>query len=168
MDLPRLIGSARRTWYGRWTLNALLSWNIPFNGPHGFKVMPTSDGGMKVKIPHWRVNRNHIRGIHARAMATAAELSSGLSIMEHLDPRKFRLIMKDLRMEYHFQAKKKAYAISGPVSEKIQSNVIGPLKQQASVEYESTVRVQDSDGAHLATGRITWQVKEWEKVRTKI
>ena len=27
--------------------------------------------------------------------------------------------------------------------------------------------IKDVSGNHLATGTITWQVKEWSKVRTK-
>jgi hypothetical protein len=36
------------------------------------------------------------------------------------------------------------------------------------VDYTSTVIVKDMSGNHLATGTVTWQVKEWSKVRTKV
>lgn len=168
MHLTSLLKNARTSPITRWWMNIILTWKIPFNSPHGFEVIPLKGGGIKVMIPFWRVNRNHIRGIHACALATAAEMCSGLALLEHLDPKKYRLIMRSLKMEYHFQAKKKAFAMCIPSIEKIQRSVIIPLREQPSIEYESTVRVEDADGAHLATGTITWQVKDWEKVRTKV
>ncbi|MDQ3101069.1 MAG: DUF4442 domain-containing protein, partial [Bacteroidota bacterium] len=96
MDLPGSLKKARHSAISRWWLNMLLQWSIPFNAPHGFRVVPLIEGGMRVDIPFWRVNRNHIRGIHACALATAAEMCSGLSLLEHLDPGKYRLIMRSL------------------------------------------------------------------------
>ena len=168
MDLPFLLRRARASSLWRIVLNRLLPWKIPFNAPHGFEAIPMRDGGIKVKIPFWRVNRNHIRGIHACAMATAAEMCSGLAIMEHLDPKEYRLIMRSLKMEYHFQAKRSAFAICVPPIGAIEQQVILPLRTHPSIEMESTVRVEDSDGQHLANGTIVWQVKEWGQVRTKL
>ena len=76
MHLPTLLTKARSSGFTRWWLNHALSWLIPFNRPHGFKVNPLPEGGIRVSIPNWRVNRNHIKGIHACALATAAEMCS--------------------------------------------------------------------------------------------
>jgi hypothetical protein len=95
-------------------------------------------------------------------------MCSGLSIMEHLDPRKYRIIMRSLHMEYHYQARKAAVATCLPEQDVLAREVIIPLKENAAVEHESTVRVHDVDGNHLATGTIIWQVKKWASVRTKV
>jgi acyl-coenzyme A thioesterase PaaI-like protein len=167
MNLPHLLSKARGSAAWRWRLNFLLPWAIPFNRPHGFKVHPLPTGGISVHIPNWRVNRNHIKGIHACALATAAEMCSGLSVLEQLDPKKYRLIMRSLHMEYHYQAKQDAVATCIPEASEIAERVIGPLVNSDSVDYTSTVRLHDRSGSHLATGTVTWQVKEWGKVRTK-
>ncbi len=167
MHLPTLLQKARTSAFTRWWMNHVLDWMIPFNAPHGFRVVPMPAGGIRVKIPYWRVNRNHIKGIHACAMATAAEMCSGLSVLEHLDPKTYRLIMRSLRMEYHYQAKRPAHASCVPLAEDIERQVLAPLRTSDTADYTSTVELHDRDGKHLATGTITWQVKRWDKVRTK-
>ncbi|HMC96238.1 MAG TPA: DUF4442 domain-containing protein [Flavobacteriales bacterium] len=167
MHLPSLLAKARTSAFSRWWLNVLLPYRIPFNWPHGFRVLPLVEGGISVRIPYWRINRNHINGIHACALATAAEMCSGLSVLEQLDPRKYRLIMRSLHMEYHYQAKQEALATCTPRAAEIDANVVRQLQAQDAVDYTSTVLVNDKGGNHLATGTVIWQVKEWEKVRTK-
>lgn len=167
MGLQALIRRARTSGVSRWWLNALLRWKIPFNQPHGLRVEPLPGGGIKVHVPYWRINRNHIKGIHACALATAAEYCSGLALLEHLVAARYRLIMKSLHMDYHYQAKANAYAVFVPSGEEITAEVIEPLKNNDAVLYTAHVELRDVKGNHLATGSITWQVKEWEKVKTK-
>ncbi len=167
MHLPTLLNKARSSWLQRGLLNTVLPFMIPFNRPHGFRVVPLREGGIRVEIPYWRINRNHIKGIHACALATAAEMCSGLSVLEQLDPRKYRLIMRELRMQYHYQAKQKSWATCVPSAQDIERSVVEPLQDRESVDYASTVELHDKAGNHLATGTITWQVKAWDKVRTK-
>lgn len=167
MHLPTLLARARRSRLHRWWLNTLLPFTVPFNQPHGFHVEPLTNGGIQVSIPMRRMNRNHIRGIHACALATAAEMCSGLSVLEQLDPKEYRLIMRSLQVTYHYQAKLKAVATCVPDPEVMMREVIGPLRTQDTVDHASTVQVHDVKGNHLATATITWQVKPWSKVRTK-
>ena len=168
MHLPSALANARSSILFRAWLNFILPWMIPFNRPHGFKVVPLPEGGISVRIPYWRINRNHIKGIHACALATAAEMCSGLSVLEQLDPTHYRLIMRSLHMEYHYQAKMNAAASCSPDPEVIRTTVVEPLKTTEAVDYTSTVLLKDDKGNHLATGTITWQVKGWGKVRTKV
>ncbi len=95
MQLAPLLQKARTSRIARWWLNGLLRWMIPFNRPHGFKVTPLQAGGIRVDIPYWRINHNHIKGIHACALATAAEYCSGLALLEKLDAKQYRLIDED-------------------------------------------------------------------------
>lgn len=168
MNLPRMLEGARRLGFRRWLLNAGLRWSIPFNAPHGFRVVPLPDGGMRVLVPYKRANRNHIRGLHACCLATAAELCSGLVLLGHLDPKRYRIIMPSLAMEYHWQAKGRAVAEFRISREDLQKQVLAPLQTEESVRYAATVEVKDESGRLLATGTIHWQVKAWDNVRTKV
>ena len=168
MYLPTLINAARTSKWKRTVLNQVLGWKIPFNHPHGFRVEPLVEGGIRVRIPYWHVNRNHIRGIHACALATGAEFCSGLALLEHLNPKKYRLIMSTLHMDYHYQAKTTAYARFTPTVQEISEIVLTPLNTEESVSYAAVVELHDAHDKHLATGHITWQVKEWGRVRTKV
>ncbi|MGV9011780.1 MAG: DUF4442 domain-containing protein [Flavobacteriales bacterium] len=166
MNLPGLLLSARTSGFRRWVLNMGLQRMIPFNRPHGLNVVPLESGGIKVLIPFWRINQNHIRGIHACCLATAAEYCSGLALMAHLDAKSYRIIMKSLHMEYHYQAKSAASAVFSPSAEEVETNIRKVVERGEAVLYVADVPVHDDKGNHLATGRITWQVKPWESVRT--
>lgn len=168
MHLPSLLAKARRSALSRWLLNTVLPWTIPFNRPHGFKVRPLPEGPMTVHVPYWRINHNHIRGIHACALATASEMCSGLSVLEQLDPKKYRLIMRSLQMTYHYQAKEPAVASCTTLAADIEREVVAALAVQDAVDHASVVEVHDRSGRHLATGTIVWQVKPWSRVRTKV
>lgn len=146
-------------------LNGALNHRIPFNQPHGFRVLPV-EGGIRVRIPYWHVNKNHINGMHACALATGAELCSGLALLEHLDPKRYRLIMASLHMTYHKQAKRIVFAECKPERSAIDRTINGLLNEPA-VRYESTIELHDDQGLHVATGRVEWQVKEWGRVNTK-
>ncbi len=163
-----MLAAARTSALQRWWANFILPWIIPFNGPHGFKVVPLMKGGISVEIPYWRINQNHIRGMHACALATAAEMCSGLSVLELVDPKQYRMIMRTLRMDYHYQAKKRTVAVCTPTSQDITEQVVRPLESSDAVEYTNTVQLHDAAGNHVATGTVTWQVKPWSKVRTKV
>ncbi|MBK9177601.1 MAG: DUF4442 domain-containing protein [Flavobacteriales bacterium] len=168
MNVPRLLSRARHSRIWCWWANAMLSHVIPFNRPHGFRVVPMKEGGISVEVPYWRINRNHIKGIHACALATAAEMCSGLTVLERLDPKQYRMIMRELRMQYRYQAKRRTIASSAPTAQEIDEQVVRPLQEADSVDYTNTVVLRDSDGNHIATGTVTWQVKPWSKVRTKL
>lgn len=168
MDLARWIAAARTSRWRRWLLNAALRWRIPFNGPHGLRAEPRAEGGIRVRVPYWRINRNHIRGIHACALATAAEFCSGLALLEVLDARRYRLIMKSLHMDYHYQAKRDAVAVYVPDRQTLDACTRSLADGASAMLHEAVVELHDAGGAHLATGRITWQIKAWEQVRTKV
>ena len=164
MHLLSLIRSARDSRWKRFLLDQVLNWKIPFNSPHGFRVIPM-DGGIRVRIPFWSVNRNHINGIHACALATGAEMCSGLALLEHLDPDKYRLIMASMHMDYHKQAKRITFAECKPPVEEIEA-VINGMNSEEAVRYESAIALHDDQGLHVATGVVVWQVKAWEKVKS--
>ena len=168
MELAPILAKSRNSAFTRWWMNIGLHWMVPFNRPHGFRVLPLPTGGIRVEIPNWRINRNHIKGIHACCLATAAEYCSGLALMEHLDPKRYRIIMKSFTMDYHYQAKAKAHAEFAPSASELDERIIRPLSSGEPVLYTAEVPLHDISGNHLATGRITWQIKDWGQVRTKV
>ena len=141
---------------------------IPFNKPHGFKVLKIGDGYLKTMIPYKRINFNHIRGLHACGLATISEFTTGFLLVSKLDGSKFRLIMQRLEMDYHYQGKMDATAEFAADEAWFQQNIYGPLKQQDAVVVICEVKIHDVTGNHLTTGKVHWQIKNWDKVRTKV
>ena len=148
-------------------LNFGLARMVPFNKPHGFRIIELSDDLVKVKIPYKRINFNHIKGIHACALATASEYSTGLVLLNKLSSKKYRIIMQKMEMNYHYQGKMDVVVTYELTDEWLKTKVLDPLKSEESIVVYCEVKSHDIDGNHLTTGNIYWQVKPWAKVKTK-
>ena len=141
---------------------------IPFNKPHGFKIVEVGSNYVKVKIPYKRLNFNHIKGIHACALATASEYSTGLVLLNKLDAKEYRIIMQKMEMNYHYQGKMDVIVSFEITDDWLQNEVIEPLKTETSVVVNCQVGSHDTEGNLLTTGNIYWQVKSWGNVKTKV
>lgn len=148
-------------------LNFVLALKVPFNKPHGFKITELGREIVKVKIPYKRANFNHIRGIHACALATASEYSTGFILLNKLGSKKYRIIMQKMEMNYHYQGKMDVIVTYEISDQWLKIHVLEPLKNQDSIIVNCEVKSYDTDGNHLSTGNIYWQVKPWAKVKTK-
>ena len=151
---------------------ALLNWSlnrmVPFNKPHGFRVLTVGDHSLKTLIPYKKRNMNHIRGLHACALATVSEFTTGFLLISKLDGKKFRLIMQRLEMDYHYQGKMNATAEFSASEQWFTENIYVPLKTQEAVVVPCEVKIHDAKGNHLTTGKVFWQIKNWSNVRTKV
>jgi hypothetical protein len=141
---------------------------IPFNKPHGFKVVEVSDNHLRTIIPYKKGNFNHIRGLHACGLATISEFTTGFLLISKLDMKKYRIIMQRLEMEYHYQGKMDAFAEFRLADTWIEKEIYEPLKTQDSVVLPFEVKIYDANKNHLTTGKIFWQIKDWTKVKTKV
>jgi acyl-coenzyme A thioesterase PaaI-like protein len=162
-----ILNRAKTSSFWRAVLNWSLNRMIPFNKPHGFAVSEIEDHRIKVRIPYKRKNFNHIRGLHACALATISEFATGFLLVSKLDPQKYRLIMKRLEMDYHYQGKMDAYAEFFISEEWLKEKVFEPLAASDAVLVNCVVNIHDASGNHLTTGTVCWQIKEWSRVRTK-
>lgn len=167
MDLPKLVSRARTSAFYRAVLNWALDRMIPFNRPHGFKILEVREHGLKVLLPYRKRNLNHIRGLHACSLATVSEFTTGFLLVSRLDARRYRLIMQRLEMDYHYQGKMDAFAEFSLEPEWMDRAIYEPLKKQESVVVVCEIKIHDAQGNHLTTGRVHWQIKDWSKVKTR-
>ncbi len=161
-----LEAAARSTWARR-KLNFILWLGIPFNFPHRIAIHQVEEHAVVTRIRKRRSNHNHIGGIHACGLATAAEFCSGLVLLRTLKPKDYRLIMQKLEVEYHYQARKDAFARFELKAEELLSELKVQLDEHAKAIYTCKVLVHDSDDNHLCTVHTSWQVKLWKHVRTR-
>ena len=168
MDFDKYLQKAKTSKFGLWKLNLGLGQKIPFNKPHGIKIKSIEDNKVTTVIPYKKKNFNHIRGIHACGMATAAEFASGFLLLSKLGPIKYRLIMESLEMSYVYQAKAEVIAVFEAGDDWIEEHIKKPLKSQDSVMIKCKIKLFNSEGVHVATGFTNWQVKDWSKVKTKL
>lgn len=168
MNIDKHIKAAKASSFGLWKLNAMLGWAIPFNKPHGIKIHTLEDFELSAIIPYKRKNFNHIKGIHACGLATCSEFASGFLLMTNLNFKKYRLIMEKIEMNYHYQAKSTSFAKIELSENWFNDEIIIPLKSVEKITVMNTVNTFDSDNNHICTATVTWQIKNWSKVKTKV
>lgn len=163
-----LIRKAYHSAFYRWLLNTALSRMIPFNLPHGFEIMELSGRHVRTRLPYKRRNWNHLRGLHACALATLSEFTTGFLLISRLGMERYRIILKRLEMDYHFQGKMEAVGTFEVDEAWWAAQVEEPLGREGVAVVVCEVRITDLRGHHLTTGRVHWQIKDWQKVKTKI
>lgn len=166
--LQALIQKARHSAFYLWVLNRILLRTVPFNKPHNIRVTSIGEGELSMEVRNSKNNRNHISGIHACLLATMCEYVSGLSLLLHFSPKEYRIILKNIHMTYHYQAKTDVYVNFRITKEQIEKEIIGPLKTQEAVFREFPVEVYDKERNHICTGLINWQIKAWKNVKAKV
>ena len=164
----KILEKAKKSPFYRSLLNFSLDRMIPFNKPHGFHVVELGDFHLKTRIPYRTKNFNHIRGLHACALATLSEFTTGFLLVTKLDAKKYRLIMQKLEMNYHYQGKMDAYGEFSISEEWLNNNVYNVLHDKESVIVVCEIKIHDKEGNHLTTGLVHWQIKDWSKVKTKV
>lgn len=168
MDLNQLIQSAQKSSFGKWKLNFILKRIIPFNKPHNIEVASIDYNHVKVRLPYKRSNWNHLKGLHACALATAAEFASGLLLLNRLGARKYRLIMESIQVSYHYQGKSNAIATFNIEEEEFQREIMEPLSREGVCFKSCKIDLNDDEGNLLCTVTTNWQIKNWKKVKTKV
>jgi hypothetical protein len=166
--LKWLLSKARYSDFYLWVLNKMAARFVPFNKPHGFKIIKVSESSVVVSLPYKKNNLNHINGIHACALATLCEYATGMVLLSSIDAAQFRIILKNIRMDYHYQAKEEVFAHFALDNDWLKQNILSPLEINDSVFTELNVEVYNYKKEHICTGLINWQVKPWKKVKSKI
>jgi len=167
-DITKWITKASQSQFYLYLLNIALWRMVPFNKPHRIRVQSITPDSVHIVLPYKRKNMNHIRGLHACALATVSEYATGLVLLSKLDGKKYRLIMQRMEMDYHFQGKMDAIASFAVTDEWMQEQVYLPLKDREAIVVVCRIMIHDQKGNHLTTGNIHWQIKDWEQVKTRV
>jgi acyl-coenzyme A thioesterase PaaI-like protein len=166
-QLQSLIKKASDYPFYKWLLNRIMAFTVPFNGPHKFKILEISPGKSKILLPYRRSNLNHVKGIHACALATLCEYTIGLTLVSKIGEKEFRIILKNLDLEYHYQAKMDVIASFELNDEMLSEQIILPMQKTDAVFCKFEVSIFDLANNHICTGHTNWQVKKWEKVKSQ-
>jgi acyl-coenzyme A thioesterase PaaI-like protein len=166
-QLQKLVAKAQNSPFYLWLLNVLAKRMVPFNKVHDFTIKKISKSSINIEVPYKRANLNHIKGIHACALATLCEYATGVVLLNNLDATQYRIILKNIHVDYHYQAKSAVstkFELSATDFEKIHSE----LKTTEAIFSEQKIEAYDSSNNHICTGLINWQIKAWNKVKTKV
>lgn len=150
-----------------WLLNRIMNHSVRFNKPHGFQIIKITPEYAQTFAPYHKKNFNHVRGIHACAIATVGELAAGLILMFHFSPKDYRVIMSTIHIDYHYQAKKNIVA-TATLSAAHKESILETLKSDHKTSHTVITEIKDDDQNLVATVQSTWQIKSWQDVKTKM
>jgi acyl-coenzyme A thioesterase PaaI-like protein len=131
---------------------------IPFNRPHRLRVVKLSEQECQVSLPWRRRNLNHLRTMHACALATAAEYASGLCVLSALGIENKRLIMSNLAMTYRRRAESACLATAKLPDSELK-DLKAELEREGRGSFVLRSTVKDAEGVVVADAEITWHVK---------
>ncbi len=96
---------------GKWLFSTALSWYVPYTGSVRPYVERLEAGDVRVRVRERFAIRNHLRSIHALALANVGELASGLAVAASLPPG-YRFIVTRLEVQYLAKARGTVVAVS--------------------------------------------------------
>ena len=136
MNIETVVERAKNSALHLKILNFGVNRLVPFNRPHGFRILEISDHQITTLVPYRKSNFNHIRGIHACALATLSEFTTGFLLLTKLDSKKYRLIMERIDMNYHYQAKMDALATFQISPEWLDEHAFRPLESKPKISLD--------------------------------
>ncbi|MES2558126.1 MAG: DUF4442 domain-containing protein [Bacteroidota bacterium] len=164
-QLFTIANKAKHSSFYLWLLNVVLWRVIPFNRVHKVTIESLSDTQVSILLPYKKSNQNHLKGMHACALATLCEYACGIGLMTTLDPKQYRIILKDIKLSYHAQAKSDVRASFEITPSRLEQEILLPLQQTGLTTQTYTVQAFDTNKKLMCTGEVTWQLKRWDKVR---
>lgn len=145
-------------------LEKALIHGIPFNIPHGFKLLKLDGHQAVMKLPFKRANKNHLGTAHACAIATLGEFPAGLLLIKNFSPEKYRVVMKELNVSYE---KPGAGDLEGVAS--YESEALVAARKELDAHGHALVLgetdIFNSKGESIALVRTQWQLKKWSQTK---
>jgi acyl-coenzyme A thioesterase PaaI-like protein len=131
---------------GRFLYNILLGRAVPYTGSIGAQVLTLEPGYVKVALKDRRAVRNHLKSIHAIALANLGEMASGLAMMSCISTST-KAIVVNLEIEYVKKARGRLIAE-------------GHANPPANVTEKTTTIVdaviKDADGDVVSRLKVHW------------
>jgi len=109
---------------------------------------------VRTRLPYKTKNLNHLKGLHACALATLTEITGGFIFVTQLDPESTGSFWKKLEVDYLYQGKTNAFAEFRITDTWMAEKVINPLQTATSVEVVSEVAIVDEKGNQLTQAAL--------------
>lgn len=167
MLIAKIAARASTSGFYRFLLNRILAYAVPFNRPHRLRIEKISKGFVSVKMPFVNRNRNHVNSVHACALATLCEFTSGISLMTLLQAEQYRIVLKSLKMDYEYRAKGDVVCEHTIETVAFIDRCKQTLDSGIPLVYETTAQVFDLQKNLICSGVATWQIKSWSAVKSK-
>jgi len=132
---------------GKWLFSRLVGIAIPYTGSIRPRVETLEPGHSRVRLNDKRRVRNHLKSVHAIALANLAEFSTGLATLSGMPPGS-RAILTRLNVEYHKKAR-------GTLTAECRTSPPTVSEEQS---HQVSAEIFDAAGDCVATGHATWLI----------
>ena len=130
---------------GKWFFSKLLGLMVPYTGRLGPTVLHFEPGHVRAQLTERRSVRNHLRSVHAMALANVGELATGLAVLGAM-PSTVRGILTGYSITYTKKARGVLIAESKCAIPEVTD----------SVDYQVEAIIRDAEGDTVATVNATW------------
>ena len=153
--MTRSIGpELRRQWQrlagvpgGKWLFSRLLGRFVPYTGTLGACIEVLEPGHCVVRLRDRRQVRNHLRSVHAMALANLGEMATGLALMNSL-PDNARGILKGFNVEYLKKAR-------GSLVAECRCDIPGSNTER---DVDVLCEIRDTGGDVVTLARAQWLI----------
>ena len=135
---------------GQWATSFALGRVVPFVGTAGLRYEVISTERVVVRIRNQRKVQNHIKGVHAAAMALLAETATGFCVGMNLPDDKLPLI-KSMKVDFVRRAVGGLTAVAS-----LQPEQIALMRSQDKGEVTVPVVITDESGQQPIQAEMVW------------
>jgi acyl-coenzyme A thioesterase PaaI-like protein len=133
---------------GAWIFGRLVGRVAPYSGSISPRVVALEPGMARIEIRDRRRLRNHLRSIHALALANLGELASGLAMIMALPPDARGI---PIRLEIDYLKKARGRIVA-------EGHAAPPSAVPAPTDAIATARLTDEAGDPVARLTVTWRL----------
>lgn len=133
---------------GKTLFSLLVGWMTPYSASIGARVTELEPGWCRVTLRDRRRVRNHLKSVHAMALANLAEMASGLAVLVGL-PKGVQGIVTGFSITYLRKAR-------GLLTAECRAGGLDVKKEQ---EYEAAVAITDRQGDVVARATARWRLR---------
>jgi acyl-coenzyme A thioesterase PaaI-like protein len=135
---------------GTWLFSKALGIMIPYTGSVRPRVRKIEPGVTEISICDCRRIRNHLRSVHAIALANIGEFSGGLAVLTAV-PKGTRFIITSLKIDYLKKAR-------GTITARAKVPTMTEITNDKAIQVVS--EIYNSDNEMVARTTAEWQLRK--------